>query len=125
MSNLQLRLRRQIASYLSGKVDLPVLYRWVGELSWQIEHREPADADTVRAIELLLAECAHGDWNEDELKSHLRGFLGVVNEYEAAELMSDSVSETVSLPESPFSLGRQFFTAAARFADRSIETASA
>ena len=76
MQSLDLELRQRLAKYLAGDIDLEQLHRWLSSEVWDIESRaEPQTADTFREVDLLLAEYAHGDWTEAELKHRVAPLL--------------------------------------------------
>lgn len=96
MNDLRPQIRAQIARYLADEVDLPSLYAWLGSETWEVERWAPESADLARTAQLLLDEFSHGDWSDDELRSHLRGLVGVLGEYDRTEVTSGSASTTVT-----------------------------
>ncbi len=71
--DLAAEIREQVASYLSGRLPIADLWRWLQDRLWDIDNREhPVTASMAHEIELLLSETAHGDWTENELREKLR-----------------------------------------------------
>lgn len=92
MGDVELELRPLIGRYLSGDIEARNLYDWVVRVSWECREDVPG-LDLLRDVELFLEEFQHGDWSEEELKSHLRGILKIVG-LEASGHRSDSDSRT-------------------------------
>jgi hypothetical protein len=73
---LGFNIHEQLADYLVGKLSLRAFEDWFFAETWNIDQRDDlALASLVYAIKLLLAEFAHGDWIETELRSRLRPCL--------------------------------------------------
>ncbi|HZU00149.1 MAG TPA: hypothetical protein VFA10_10835 [Ktedonobacteraceae bacterium] len=73
---LDFNIREQLADYLVGKISLRTFEDWFFAETWDIGQRDDlALANLVYGIKLRLAEYAHGDWTETELRSRLRPFL--------------------------------------------------
>lgn len=72
MEDLGFEIRKQVARYLAGDIGLAQFHASAMPLTWDIERRsDPSTAILGREIELLLAEAAHGDWDEHELRERL------------------------------------------------------
>lgn len=67
-TTLDLELRERLAEYLEGTLLLKELYDWLSPAGWNIDSHAPPAADLFHEVELLLAEYAHGDWTEEELR---------------------------------------------------------
>ena len=92
MGDVELELRPLVGRYLSGDLEARNLYDWVGRVSWELRDDVPG-TNLLRDVELFLEEFQHGDWSEEELKSHLRGVLKIVG-LEASRNPSASDSRT-------------------------------
>lgn len=122
-NNLDLQIRGQIIGFLNGTVDAPTLYRWLTPATWEAERWASADtAGLARSLQLLLDEFQHGDWHAEELKSQLRGLVGIVGSGESvlASAGSGSATETT---EFALGLSGVGLTSGWRRAGRSLETA--
>ena len=100
MSDLEQGVRQQVLEYLGGRSDVAGLYEWITNKGWEVERRDPQGAAMLREIQLYLEELRHGDWSEDELKSHLRGvvrFLGYDVPPSSTTTVTDSQSTTSDL----------------------------
>jgi hypothetical protein len=76
MMPLDLEIRSRLAEYLGGKAHLQDFRQWLVPQAWNVEKRaDSATASLIREIDLLLAECDHGDWTEAELLEKLRPFV--------------------------------------------------
>ena len=94
--DLELQIRSRIIGFLSGKVDAPALSRWLGSATWEIDRWAPVDAvELGHSLQLVLDEFQHGDWNSEELRSQLRGLVGVVDLTEPTVVSTRSGSTTV------------------------------
>lgn len=98
MEDLGFELRKQLIRYLAGGLGISDFHAAVTPLFWNIEKRaDQAAADLGREIELLLAETAHGDWTEDELRERLSPMVtNYVVSMGAAPAFSSVNSVTVS-----------------------------
>lgn len=124
MDSVRLEILGRVARYLAGDVDLRDLDRWLVPHTWEIERWAPENADLARTIQLLIEEFSHGDWTEEELKSHLRGVLGVIGTYEPTSVSTGSSSLVIE-HDLLFSFAPTVVTAGTRHAGRRVETASA
>ena|ERR1700730_14107425 len=72
MGELELGLRQRATRYLEGNLALAELHDWLTAEAWNIDARADSGvAQLYHDVELLLAEHAHGDWGEDEVKERL------------------------------------------------------
>ena len=95
MGDVELELRLLVGRYLSGSLEARNLYDWVVRVSWEV-HDNVSGMELLRDVELFLEEFQHGDWSEEELKSHLRGVLKIVGlEASLSRSASDSRTEWV------------------------------
>ena len=93
--DLELQIRGQIIGYLQGSVDVSTLYGWLASLTWDAERWAPGPVvQLARSAQLFLDEFQHGDWNEEELKSLLRGLVGFVGDATTVASAGSSASTT-------------------------------
>lgn len=112
MDELVLQVRAQIARYLAGDADVRALHQWMGPTAWETEHCASTEAaELIRTAQLYLSEFAHGDFDEHELSSHLRGVLGVIGDWEPTQLLAGSASRTI-VCDLPLVVRHSSFTAA-------------
>jgi hypothetical protein len=69
--SLDFKIRQQIADYLTGKLSLRAFEDWFFPETWygDDEYNQTLN-NLMYGIKLRLAEYAHGDWTEAELRSH-------------------------------------------------------
>lgn len=66
-------IRKKLASYLLGEYSLEDFKDWFIPVLLAVDHSENQKAiNMAYEIELRLAECSNGYWNEDELKQLLK-----------------------------------------------------
>jgi len=71
MSLLALAIREHLARYITGEITIQQFREWFSPRAWNIhQHADTPTVQLAHEIDLLLAECDHGDWTEDELKQH-------------------------------------------------------
>jgi hypothetical protein len=76
MENLGVEIRKQVVRYLASEISIADLHRSLAPLTWDIDRRsDPETAATGHELDLLLAESAHGDWSEAELRQRLSPFV--------------------------------------------------
>ena len=125
MSGLGLQIRGQIARYLSDEIDVRALRSWLLPVTWEIERSASKEAaEFARTVQLLVEEFVHGDWNDDEFRSQLRGLLRVIGDPQPTETLTGSASET-TVVEVQMVLGNAGFTAEWRPAGTRCEMAFA
>ncbi len=74
-SSLYSTIQEQLRRFVSGEMTLDAFRDWFTPATWDIDNAAFADArDLSYEIEHRLAECTHGDWDEQELRLLLRPF---------------------------------------------------
>jgi hypothetical protein len=93
----ELALRTEIVRYLSGGTSIDDLRQWVTTEGWDIGNRVgPDTAALFHDVELLLAEHAHGDWTEREVRERLTPLVTTYMIH-GAEVRASTVVPTVRL----------------------------
>ena len=76
MTGLDVEQREKISRYLSDDLTLEAFYRWFTPEAWNIHQRaDRQTAEVFHEVDLLLAEFAQGDWDEQEVKRRLTPFV--------------------------------------------------
>ena len=104
-----IRLRREVAKYLTGEKSLREFYAWFVPAAWDIHLWAPARVqETAREIEYRFNEYSHGHRSEAELKARLRPFvtsveITVAKGAAAPMRRLQSASKTIRNNAAPFS----------------------
>jgi hypothetical protein len=73
---LDFNIRERLVRYLANEISLNEFEDWFFSETWDVDQVNNLDLlRLVYGVKLRLAEFSHGDWTEDELRSHLRSFL--------------------------------------------------
>lgn len=72
---LEQEIRTRLAAYLDGGLSLEDFDHWFAGATWDVRHSDPAAAELVYEVELLVAEFTSGHRFESELRDELRRVL--------------------------------------------------